>query len=389
MPRQRTSRDQDGLFRRKDSPYWWASYTEASGQRARRSTGTADRREAEALLSKWRLEAHNSRYWEAEPSRTFDELMLAYLKTVSSRKRRGDRDISSLKRLTPFFTGRELGGLKPSDVRAYIEERRRDGVGPGTINREVGLLSSAINCARREWDWNIPNPAQGRRLREPEGRLRWLTRAEADALIRVAATEPRASHLADFLRLALHTGMRRNELLGLEWRRVDLQAGLIYLEASHTKAGRRRYIPLNAVARQALVSRKRFRAQHCPASLYVFCDREGRPILSVKRSFATACRKAGIEDFRIHDLRHTCAAWLVSAGVPLTEVRDLLGHSTIRMTERYAHLAPENVRAAVALLEVAASRSGHVGEEKDRRERDNSLIRLVGAGGIEPPTPAV
>ena len=61
---------------------------------------------------------------------------------------------------------------------------------------------------------------------------------------------------------------------------------------------------------------------------------------------------AGIEDFRIHDLRHTCAAWLVSVGVPLTEVRDLLGHSTIQMTERYAHLAPENVRAAVALLEV-------------------------------------
>lgn len=389
MPRQRTSRDQDGLFRRKDSPYWWASYTDASGKRARRSTGTADRREAEALLSKWRLEAHNSRHWQAEPSRTFDELMLAYLETVSSRKRRGDRDITSLKRLTPFFTGRELGGLKPSDVRAYIDERRGDGVEPGTINREVGLLSSAINYARREWDWNIPNPAQGRRLREPEGRLRWLTRAEADALVRAAVAEPQAPHLADFLRLALHTGMRRSELLGLEWRRIDLQAGLIYLEADHTKAGRRRYIPINSVARQAIIGRKRFQVQHCPESLWVFSDRDGRPILSVKRSFATACRKAGIEDFRIHDLRHTCAAWLVSAGVPLTAVRDLLGHSTIRMTERYAHLAPENVRAAVALLEATASRFGHARDGNDSKECDNSLIRLVGAAGFEPATPAV
>jgi hypothetical protein len=131
-------------------------------------------------------------------------------------------------------------------------------------------------------------------------------------------------------------------------------------------------VPLNAPAREAIAVRAAFRAQHCPASPWVFWDVDGNRVQSIKRSWATACRRAGIEDFRIHDLRHTCAAWLVSAGVPLTEVRDLLGHSTVRMTERYAHLAPENVRAAVARLEVQTegrappsgggeSRSGHVG----------------------------
>ena len=241
-----------------------------------------------------------------------------------------------------------------------------------TINRELGLLSSAINYARREWEWDIPNPVSGRKLKEPEGRVRWITRSEADALIQAAGNEPKAPHLADFIRLALNTGCRRDELLRLEWKRVDLQAGLIHLEAHHTKSGRRRSVPLNGSARESILSRADFRTQHCPASPWVFCDRQGRRVQSIKRSWATACRRAGIQDFRIHDLRHTCAAWLVSAGVPLTEVRDLLGHSTITMTERYAHLAPENVRAAVELLEKGkkspeppkkgpASRSSHVG----------------------------
>ena len=367
MPRKRKTRDRDGLYRRKDSPYWWASLTDASGGRTRRSTGTADRKEAEAILAKWRLEAHRERHWDEQPSRTFDELMLDYLKGPGSEKRAAERDRYSLKRLFPVFTGRDLRSLTAADIRGYIEQRRQEGAQPGTINREVGLLSSALNYARKEWGWDVPNPAQGRRLREPEGRVRWLSKAEAAALIRAAEVEQQAPHLADFIRLALHTGCRRGELLGLEWSRVDLQVGLIHLEARHTKSGRRRSVPLNADARGAIISRARFRAQHCPASPWVFCTKQGKRIQSVKRSFATACRRAGIEDFRIHDLRHTCAAWLVSAGAPLSEVRDLLGHASVTMTERYAHLAPENVRAAVALLEGSKSRFSHVVKEERRR----------------------
>ena len=140
--------------------------------------------------------------------------------------------------------------------------------------------------------------------------------------------------MSDFIRLALNTGCRRDELLRLEWRRVDLQARLIYLEACHTKSGKRRSVPLNETSVAALVSRGIFHAEQCPAAPWVFYDREGERVQSIRRSWSTACRRAGIADFRVHDLRHTCAAWLVSAGVPLTEVRDLLGHSTVRMTER-------------------------------------------------------
>ncbi|MFO1351545.1 MAG: site-specific integrase [Gammaproteobacteria bacterium] len=351
--------DKDGLYQQPKSRYWYASYTDGSGIRTRRSTGTTDRREAEALLAKWRLQVHRERHWDEEPDHTFDELMLAYLRETQEIKRSADRDRYSLKRLYPVFTGRTLASLSIQDVRAYISARRQEGVGASTINREIGVLSAALNYARREWGWAAPNPVSGHKLRVPEGRVRWLSRAEAVALIQAATREPKAPHLVDFIRLALHTGMRKGELLGLEWRRVDLQADLIHLESQHTKAGKRRSIPLNREARAALLRRAEFQAQHCPTSAWVFCQADGRRIQFIKRSFMTACRRVGIEDFHIHDLRHTCAAWLVSAGVPLPEVRDLLGHSSVQMTERYAHLAPENVRAAVARLEDGKSYFGH------------------------------
>jgi integrase len=101
----------------------------------------------------------------------------------------------------------------------------------------------------------------------------------------------------------------------------------------------------------------------------VFCDQDGQRIASVRRSFETACRRASLVDFYIHDLRHTCAAWLVNAGVPLPEVRDLLGHASVMMTERYAHLAPENIRAAVKKLD-AVLRFGH-GVEWDRDQKSS------------------
>jgi len=346
-------------YRRKNSPFWWVSIRLPDGKRVRRSTETKDRKEAEALEHKWKLEVFRQEYWQEEPCRTFDELMLAYLKAERG-KRSHRRDLDAARHLREHFSGCNLLTLRGVNIREYIDARREIVKG-STINRELSLLSSAINYARREWEWEIPNPVSGRKPKNGDGRVRWISRTEAAALLREARAVP---HLADFIRLALHTGCRKQELLGLEWNRVNLNERLIVLEAEHTKAGKRRFVPLNQTARDALVSRMRFRAKFCPASGWVFARRNGNRIKDVKRSFKSACSRAKIEDFRIHDLRHTCAAWLVSASVPLTEVRDLLGHSTVKMTERYAHLAPDNVRAAVEKLD--RSQSGHTDEEEHR-----------------------
>ncbi len=346
-------------YRRKNSPYWWVSIELPSGQRVRRSTETASKKEAAALEHKWKLEIFRQQQWDEQPKRSFDEIMLIYLQ-ATERKRSHRRDLDAARHLTRYFAGKDLNGMGATEIRGYIQNRLGV-VKPATINRELCLLSAAINYVRREWEWDIPNPVSGRKLREPEGRVRWISKTEAQSLIVAAESEANASHLADFIRLALNTGCRKGEILGLEWSRVDLKANLVFLEAMHTKTSKRRSVPLNQRARSVLLNRANFRAEHCPASPWVFAHKDGSRIKDVKRSFKTACDRAGIKDFRIHDLRHSCAAWLVSNNVPLAAVRDLLGHTTVKMTERYAHLAPENVRSAVATLDgqKAGSHSGH------------------------------
>jgi len=207
------------------------------------------------------------------------------------------------------FSGYCLSDISPALVRCYVRRRYADGVAASTINKEIGLLSAAFTYANREWGWDITNPAAGCRQTEPEGRLRWLTKAEATGLLRAAShRDLRAPHLHDFIQLALNTGCRKGELLKLEWCRVDLQRDMLWLEGEHTKAGRRRGVPLNASSRAALLRRASFRAKHCPASPWVYCNKEGNRIKDVRRSFGTACKRAGLEDFRIHDLRNTFAA---------------------------------------------------------------------------------
>jgi integrase len=190
---------------------------------------------------------------------------------------------------------------------------------------------------------------------------------------------PRGSSVP-WIKLALHTGCRKGELLGLEWQRVDLHQRVIHLEAHHNKSKRRQTIPINEEARNALISRARFRTQYCPSTPWVFADKAGRRIKDIKKGFATACRRAGITDFRPHDLRHTCASWLVMRNVPLATVKAVLRHSSIVVTERYAHLAPESARKALALLDnrdvepapegktAFTSRSLHVGSAAVKME---------------------
>jgi integrase len=150
-------------------------------------------------------------------------------------------------------------------------------------------------------------------------------------------------HLKPIVESALLTGMRRGELLSLKWEQI--RNGFIYL--TETKSGKGRQIPINNRLTEVL---KEVRRGNQLKSPYVFCDSQGRRFYQVRRSFTSACRRAGIEAFRFHDLRHTFASQLVMKGASLKAIQELLGHADLKMTMRYAHLSQEHLKDSVNLL---------------------------------------
>ncbi|WP_286903151.1 tyrosine-type recombinase/integrase [Vreelandella sedimenti] len=337
--------------KRKGSSYWWTKITPpGGGTPIRRSTGTVDYREAKALESKWRSELYQQNAWGKSPQHSFAEVAAEFLGASQHKRSYGDmqRRVARLyDHIGAEFVMEEMRG---DDVRAFISARQKDGVKPATINRELSILSAMINYAIIHLEWPMSNPVRGRMLKEPEGRVRWLTHSEADRLVAAAKTQRSGERLADFILLGLNTGARMNELLKMTWSRVDFDNALLHLEGEDNKSAKRRSVPLNDEANAALKRRWVWVASNCPHSEWVFAKADGERLGNLRNGFNTACSAARIANFRIHDLRHTCASWMVSQGVPLLDVKDVLGHSTVKMTEKYAHLAPHRARDAVNML---------------------------------------
>jgi integrase len=239
--------------------------------------------------------------------------------------------------LREAFTG-YLSALTAKQVENY-KVKRRASVAPATVNRELALLKHLCTKAV-EWGYLKANPLRSvKLLKEPPGRLRYLTQPEMEALV-----ETCSPHLRPIVVTALHTGMRKSEILRLKWQDVDFSAKTITVH--RTKNNEPRVIPTNQTLYGELHQLPR--PLH---SEYVFCHQDGEPYDEVKRSFKSACRKAGIADFRFYDLRHTFASHLIVNGINLKTVQYLLGHKDIRMTLRYAHLSGEHLQAAVGTLD--------------------------------------
>jgi integrase len=210
---------------------------------------------------------------------------------------------------------------------------------PVRVNRELGVMKILYN---KMISWNLfdgLNPVCAVKLRkEPKTRLRFLEQEEADRLV-AACEQP----LRTLILVGLHTGLRiQAEALTLKWASVDLKRGTLSVEAAYSKNGRMRSIPLNSVIKAALAN-----LQQTATSDLVFAKADGLPFRSIRTTFKTACRKAGISDVTAHTLRHTFCSRLVMAGVDLRTIQELGGWQTIGMVERYSHLSASHKAEAV------------------------------------------
>lgn len=324
------------LYKRKDSSSWWVSWTDQNGKRFRRSSGTADRKLAEALAASWIKEDFLENHFGKKPEIAFSEVLLRYAKGL---KRKNpdqfmDKNRYRIKFLADRFRDCNVSDLTYRTIQEFVDERL-ESVSSGTVLKDVAYIKAAINKARREelTDF-VPNFP---RIKPSQPRNRWLTYEEEDRLVKAAAP-----HLKPIIRFAVDTGGRRSELLRLDWRYVDMANRRVTFVK--TKNGEDRTVRLCERACETL-------AALGPKDTGPVFTYGGKALTGFKSSFDRAREKAGIEDFRFHDLRHTFASRLVQGGVPLYNVMHLTGHKSLEMVQRYAHLAPEYQEAAIAVLD--------------------------------------
>lgn len=217
---------------------------------------------------------------------------------------------------------------------------------PVQANRVVSLLSKMFNLAI-SWEWRADNPANGIDKYQEEKRDRWLDQEMLNRLWVVLDRYP--NHITAYVfKLLILTGARKGEILGATWDQFDLAKG-VWTKPSHlTKQKKKEHLPISEKALAVLADLKKLNANDSP---YLFPGRvEGKPIQEIKTFWKRVLKESQIENFRVHDLRHTHAAHLVSSGLSLSIVGKLLGHTQASTTQRYAHLADEPLRQAAELF---------------------------------------
>lgn len=313
---------------------WYVDYY-YQGRRLRERVGTSKTLAVQAL-NKILAEIAEGKFFpeRQKPCITFAEMANLYWEHFAKNKKGARTTWPYVRKLIEAFGNKRLDQISVLDITAYLN-RLKAKLSPAAVNRYHAFLSS-IYYRAIDWEkFSGHNPASKvKKLQEDNKRLRYLSQEEMKALIEKA--HPR---LYPALVCAMMTGMRKSELLGLDWENVDIERGFIYILKS--KSGKKREIPISSKLRQVLLSL----GPKESGSVFEL------PEIMMRRYFDRALKEAGIRDFRWHDLRHTFASHFVMKTKDIPALQNILGHATAQMTQRYAHLANSHLAVNMEIFD--------------------------------------
>ena len=309
---------------------WWVDIVVPDGERIRRSTGTESKTLAQEFHDKLKAEVWRISKLGEKPRHIWNEAVVRWLKE-QSHKATIEMDKIHLRWLDAFLNGKPLDTISRSMIDKITEAKMAEGVTNATVNRVLEILRAILRRCVNEWEW-LDKAPMVRMLKEPTRRIRFLTRQEADGLLRELP-----DHMADMVAFSLATGLRRSNVTGLLWSQVDLARQVAWIHADQAKARKAIPVPLNSEALE-IVTRQL--GKH-PTHVFTY---KGNTVFQVStKTWYAALKRAGIENFRWHDLRHTWASWHVQNGTPMFALQEMGGWESPEMVRRYAHLAADHL----------------------------------------------
>ncbi|WP_132922882.1 integrase [Sodalis ligni] len=347
----------------------YASYSLPGGRRIKESLGTEDKRQAQELHDR-----RKSELWRVDrlgdfPDVTFEEACLRWIEEKADKKSLDD-DKSRMGFWLSHFEGVRLKDITEAKIyaavsrmtnrraeenyRLHLESLTKRGkeaqqskqvqVSISTKGKHLALIKSLLRAAERDWKWIEKAPV----IKVPQTRnkrIRWLEVAEAQRLIK-ECPEP----LKSVVKFALATGLRRSNIINLEWQQIDMQRRFAWVNPEESKSFHAIGVALNDTACRVLRDQIGHHSKWVFVHMHAKKRADGTLTPAVRKmrvddntAWRLAMKRAGIENFRFHDLRHTWASWLVQSGVPISVLQEMGGWESIEMVRRYAHLAPSHL----------------------------------------------
>lgn len=310
--------------------YWWCRFTAPSGERVQQSTKTDDRKQAQEYE-----DTLKANYWRVQqvgdkPRLTWKEAVIRYMRESGNKSVKDD--VSLFRILDKYLNKLYLHQIDSHIIQKIVSGRANDGVSNKTINNALKKVQAVLTRAHDDWKVNC-DPPKIRMLPEDGQRIRWITQNEASRLL-----SELPSHLRSMAEFSLETGLRKTNVIDLEWSQVDLARRVIIFESEKVLKSKKSFsIPLTDNATKII------REQVGKNEKYVFTY-AGKGVTEVNtKAWRKALVRAGIENFRWHDLRHTWATWHVQNGTPLHILQELGNWSSYEMVKRYAHFSVEHL----------------------------------------------